>query len=254
MSDSDAGSYNGFDDGDFQEDAWDSSEKSEDRSDSDSDIDIPPLEDAGDAYYHGTGDLGPDAESGNRAGNAAVSDAATGVIADAIEARAAAREGKSRPSAPPPKPRVREGQRILITNPQDRVTRLEMSKFEFTRLVAERAKHIEDGADDIDPAVVERCRELGLTDALDIAAVELESVSHHFPMKVLRPMGGGVFEVWGARELRLPSQVLRESFSPEATATLHHTALEMSAPPDDAPPRLPDGIAVKRGVAAGVKR
>jgi len=76
-----------------------------------------------------------------------------------------------------------------------------MTKFEFARLVAVRAKQIEDNCPP-HPDVPEE-----LINSLDIAEYELNHSKIPFPFFILRPIGiphKKMFEKWQTRELILP--------------------------------------------------
>jgi DNA-directed RNA polymerase subunit K/omega len=95
-----------------------------------------------------------------------------------------------------------------------------MTKYEYASLIGERATEIEHGARDIDPKIIARARELDITSSLDVAEMELEDTTVNFPMTIYRDVGPTAVEVWEARELFLPSQVLCGAHTPEATKLL----------------------------------
>ena len=107
----------------------------------------------------------------------------------------------------------------LVTGDQRRTWPL-MSDFEYAALIGERATQIEQGATDVDERVVELCREHGVTKALDIAEIEIEYLPAPFPLCVHRRLHDETYEVWPARELKIPSRILCESYSDEATEIL----------------------------------
>lgn len=117
------------------------------------------------------------------------------------------------------RPHMAERRDILITG-DSRRTRPLMSIFEHAALIGERATHIEQGATNIDDRVVNTFKTLGVTRALDIAEIEMGALGAPLPLDLHRRIAPGVYEVWGARELKTPKQVLCESYSDEATALL----------------------------------
>ena len=80
-----------------------------------------------------------------------------------------------------------------------------MTKFEFARLIAVRARQIEDNYPP-HPSVPKN-----LINSLDIAEYELNDITIPFPFYVLRPIGlyhKKIFEQWRTRELILPKHKL----------------------------------------------
>lgn len=109
----------------------------------------------------------------------------------------------------------------MIGSGENRRTLPVMTEFERAKLIGERATQLEQGYTDIDPRIVAAAKSLGLTDMLYWAELELETITVPFPINVIRPISARACEVWNARELKLPSRVNCESYSPEATALLH---------------------------------
>lgn len=101
-----------------------------------------------------------------------------------------------------------------------RRTRPIMTKFEYAAIIGERATQIEAGATNIDSRVVTRAKAEKIDNALDIAELELETLEADFPLTVQRRIAPNLYEVWGVRELLLPSQILCTSYSREATRLL----------------------------------
>lgn len=108
---------------------------------------------------------------------------------------------------------------VLITG-NARRTRPLMSIFEYAALIGERATHIEQGATNIDDRVVTNFTSQGITRALDIAEIEVNTTEAPLPLDIHRRVAPGVYEVWGARELKSQRDILCESYSPEATRML----------------------------------
>ena len=135
--------------------------------------------------------------------------------------------------------RARRGaQQMVRLEGAARMSEPVMSRFEYAGVIGERATQIEQGAQ-VDQAIRDKIVELRrtygdktlLTQALDIAHFELEMTSVPFPMVVERRLAPNVYEIWRVRELRLPSQVLCEGYSPESTALLR-VILREQCPPD----------------------
>lgn len=111
--------------------------------------------------------------------------------------------------------------RLVTAETGGRVTEPLMTDFEYASLIGERATQLEQGYTDVAPAVVERARANDITCMLDLAELEIETLAAPFPVDVHRPIAPNVFEVWNTRELKLPSRIMCESYSDEATALLH---------------------------------
>ena len=101
-----------------------------------------------------------------------------------------------------------------------------MTKYEYAAIIGERATQIEQGAR-VDPRIEAIIKEQGLTQALDIAQLELETVEVPFPINVERRLAPNVYEVWGVRELLLPSQIRCGGYSPESTALMKEILREV---------------------------
>lgn len=111
----------------------------------------------------------------------------------------------------------------FITDPKERLTSPIMSKYEYARVIGERACEIENsGASD----VTEAARASGITNSLDLAEYELEDVSSPFHTVIYRDVQKNVYEVWPVRDLLLPSQVLCQSYSPQATKLIEKSNSE----------------------------
>lgn len=108
---------------------------------------------------------------------------------------------------------------IFITGAARR-TRPLMTKFENAALIGERATHIEQGATDLSDAVVSEITSRGITRALDIAEVEINTPGAKIPLEIHRRIAPNVYEVWSPEELLTLDKTLCESYSHEATALL----------------------------------
>lgn len=120
-------------------------------------------------------------------------------------------------------PGARAISKVFITG-DARKTMPFMTKFEYASAIGERATEIEHGARDIDPSIIERAKTLGITSSLDVAEMEIEDLSVNFPMSIYREVAPNKVEVWQVRELKLPSEVLCEGHTPNATFLLRSTA------------------------------
>lgn len=108
-----------------------------------------------------------------------------------------------------------------------RKTKPIMTRFEYAKVIGERATCIEQGMTDLDPQVIDFCMKNKITSALDIAEIELEMVECPFPMIVLRKLRKTTFEAWGVRELELESSVRVRSFDAETTEKMRERHGEM---------------------------
>jgi len=127
-----------------------------------------------------------------------------------------------------------------------------MTRFEYARLIGERATDLEAGVGaalsteslaraeellsrgdesvmtseavrigtemGVDPLVIHRAKLENIDEALDIAELELEMTHVDFPMIISRTISTNVYEVWKVRELETPTQVLCKGYSLAATA------------------------------------
>jgi DNA-directed RNA polymerase subunit K/omega len=111
----------------------------------------------------------------------------------------------------------------FITDPNERQTSNIMTKYEYARVIGNRAREIEDsGASDVSKSA----RESGITNSLDVAEYELEDVSSPFHTVIYRDVQKNVYEVWPVRDLLLPSQVLCQSYNLAATKLIEKSNAE----------------------------
>jgi len=131
---------------------------------------------------------------------------------------------------------------------KERQTIPTMSRFEYARLIGERATLLEKdkgaclsrsvynravsrGIDQkfldigqqmgVDPLVIKKAHSENRTASLDLAEMELESYESDFPLNVLRTIAPNVYEVWRARELETPAQVACRGHNIDSSAVLH---------------------------------
>lgn len=85
---------------------------------------------------------------------------------------------------------------LVIVNPDDRLTSDIMTSFEYTEIVSQRAKQIQNGG-------------VCMTDVLNlidpIAMAEKELRDRKCPLKVVRHRTDKIIEIWSANELALPN-------------------------------------------------
>jgi len=102
---------------------------------------------------------------------------------------------------------IKKTEKILITYIDDdkRKTLNFMTKFEYTRIIGERAFQIENG-EHVHENIINN--NPGIDNALDLAELELNDVSVPFPILIERPINifndNQIFEKWNVRELVLP--------------------------------------------------
>lgn len=103
----------------------------------------------------------------------------------------------------------------------DRITTPFMTDFEYAAAIGEIACRIEQGdLSLVSPKIKDICKRYNIDMALDIAEIALEDIETPLPLSIQRRMGPGVYEVWGIRELTLPSRVLCSGFDEESTRLL----------------------------------
>lgn len=88
-----------------------------------------------------------------------------------------------------------------------RKTSIFMTKFEYARLIGERASQIENG-EHVHKSIIDK--NPGIDNALDLAELELNDKTVPFPIQIERPIttthGIQLFEKWDVRELVLPRE------------------------------------------------